>query len=108
MSVPHAKPGEVVDVRPLGAALASARTTTLIKADKLEVVRLVLAAGKEIAEHRAPGAIVVHCLEGKISIAALGSTRELTAGQLLQLSAGQPHSVRCIEDASVLLTMLLP
>ncbi len=107
MAIPHAKPGDVIDVRPLGSALATAKTATLLKTGKLEVVRLVMTAGKEIAEHKAPGEITVHCLEGRIAFTALGQTHELTAGQLLYLGVGAPHSVRCAEDASFLLTILL-
>jgi quercetin dioxygenase-like cupin family protein len=107
MAIPHANPGDVIDVRPLGPALASAKTTTLLKTGKIEVIRLVMSAGKEIAEHKAAGEITVHCLEGRIAFTALGATRELTSGQLLYLSAGAPHSVRCVEDASFLLTILL-
>jgi quercetin dioxygenase-like cupin family protein len=66
-----------------------------------------MAAGKEIDEHKAPGEITVQCLEGKIAFTALGKTEELAAGQMLYLTAGKPHSVRCIEDASFLLTILL-
>ena len=107
MAIPHAAPGEVVDVRPLGQALVSTKTHTLLRTEKVEVVRLVMVAGKEIAEHKAPGEIMVQCLEGKIDFTALGKTQELTAGQLLYLAAGEPHSVKCIEDASFLLTILL-
>jgi quercetin dioxygenase-like cupin family protein len=107
MAIPHAVPGEVIDVRPLGAALATIKTGTLLKAKNIEVVRLVMVAGKEIADHKAPGAITVHCLEGKVAFTALGQTHELTAGQMLYLNAGEPHSVKCIEDASFLLTILL-
>jgi quercetin dioxygenase-like cupin family protein len=107
MAIPHAQPGEVIDVRPLGASLATAKTTTLLKSSNIEVVRLVMTAGKEIAEHKAPGEITVHCLEGKVAFTALGQTHELTAGQMLYLGAGEPHSVKCIEDASFLLTILL-
>lgn len=107
MAIPHANPGDVIDVRPLGAGLASTRTHTLLKTDKIEVVRLVMAAGKEIAEHAAPGDITVQCLEGKIAFTALGKTDELSAGQMLYLNAGEPHSVKCIEDTSFLLTILL-
>lgn len=108
MAIPHAAAGEVIDVRPLGPALANTKTTTLIKTEKLEVVRLVMAAGKQLAAHRAPGEITVHCLEGRIAWTALGKTQELTAGDLLYLAAGEPHSVECLEDASFLLTILLP
>ena len=52
MTISHAKPGELVDVRPLGSALASAQTKTLVRAEQVEVIRLVVPAGKEIEEHR--------------------------------------------------------
>ena len=107
MAIPHAQPGEVVDVRPLGTGLATARTSTLIKTDKVEVIRLVMAQGKVLAEHKAHGEILVQCLEGQIAFSALGQTHRLTAGQLLYLPAGEPHSVQCLEDASFLLTILL-
>ena len=107
MAIPHAAPGDVVDVRPFGPALTTAKTHTLLKTGRIEVVRLVMAAGKEITEHKAPGEITVQCLEGKIVFTALGKTHELTAGQLLYLGAAVPHSVKCIEDASFLLTILL-
>ena len=107
MAILHAHPGDVIDVRPLGSALSQSHTRTLIKTAHLEVVRLVMAAGKQIAEHRAPGEITVQCLEGRIAFTALGRSQELTAGQLLSLPAGEPHSVQCIDDASFLLTIVL-
>lgn len=108
MAIPHANPGEVIDVRPLGPALANSKAGALVKTETLEVVRLVLTAGKEITEHKAPGEITVQCLEGKVAFTALGTDRELTAGQMLYLGAGEPHALKCLEDASVLLTILLP
>jgi quercetin dioxygenase-like cupin family protein len=108
MAIPHAKPGEFVDVRPLGSTLASAQTATLIRAEQVEVIRLVVPAGKEVAEHKAKGEIVVQCLEGKVAFTALGRTQNLEAGKLLYLPAGEPHSVKGIENASLLLTILLP
>ena len=107
MAIQHAQPGEVVDVRPLGDSLANAKTSTLFKTNNVEAVRIVMQAGKVIAEHEAPGEIIVQCLEGKIAFTALGKTEELEAGQLLYLAAEEPHSVSCIEDASFLLTILL-
>ena len=108
MSVPHASPGEVVDVRPLGAALATTATRTLVKAEGVTVVRMVVPAGKEIPTHKAKGELVVQCLEGKIALTAYGETHELVAGQLLCLPTGEPHSLRGVEDGSLLLTVLLP
>lgn len=107
MAVPHARPGEVIDVRPLSAKLAAAKTTTLIKTKAIEVVRIVMAAGKEISEHEAPGEIVVQCLEGTIAFTAQGVTNELHGGEMLYLAAEEPHSVKCIAAASFLLTIVL-
>jgi len=108
VTIPHANPGEVVDVRPLGAALATTGTRTLVKSETLTVVRMVIPAGKEISTHTAKGELVVQCLEGKIAFTAFGKTHDLEAGQLLYLPTGEPHSLRGIEDGSLLLTVLLP
>jgi quercetin dioxygenase-like cupin family protein len=66
MAISHANPAEVIDIRPLGAALATTKTHTLLKTEHVEVVRLVMMAGKEIAEHKAPGEITVQCLEAAL------------------------------------------
>lgn len=108
MAIPHAKPGEMIDIRPLGSALASAQTTTLVRAEQIEVIRLVVPAGKEIPEHRAKGDLTVQCLEGRVIFTAAGKSQELAPGNFLYLSAGDPHSVKGIENSSVLLTVVLP
>ena len=108
MAIPHAKPGEVVDVRPLRSALASSQTRTLVRAEQVEVIRLVVPAGKEIEEHQAKGEIVVQCLEGRVAFTAFGKTQNLEAGALLYLPTREPHSVKGVENASLLLTILLP
>ena len=106
MSLQHAKPGEVIELS-LGPALGSSKTTTLLKTADLELIRLVLAAGKEIPTHSAPGEITVQCLEGRVAFTSGEKTVELTAGQLLYLTAGEPHAVKGIEDSSLLVTLLL-
>ena len=72
------------------AALAAAKTTTLVKTEALEVIRLVILAGKDIPEHRAPGEITVQCLEGRVAFGSGGTTRDLAAGDLLYRWKGQP------------------
>jgi quercetin dioxygenase-like cupin family protein len=107
MSIQHIKPGEIIELS-LGAALSSSKTTTLVKSNDLELIRLVLPAGKHIPTHEARGEITVQSLEGRVAFTASEKTQELTAGQLLYLSAGEPHSARAIEDSSLLVTILLP
>jgi quercetin dioxygenase-like cupin family protein len=107
MAIPHAKSAEIVDVHPLGATLATGVTRTLVKTKAIEVIRLVIHAGKEIPLHKAPNEITVQCLEGRVAFTAEGQTQELTAGQLLYLAAGEPHALKGIENSSLLVTILL-
>ena len=104
MALPHAKPGEIVDLRPLGPALAAAGTTALVKSDRFEAVRLIVRAGATIPSHQVPGYLTLHCLEGRVALGP--SETELGAGDWLYLERGTPHSVRGIEDSSLLLTIL--
>lgn len=108
MAIPHAGPGDVVEIRPLGPDLGRARTTTLVKTPTLEVIRLVLQPGKEIChQHAVAGEILVQCLEGRIAVQIDGESRDLEPGQMLYLAGGAPHVIRGVDDASALLTILL-
>ena len=107
MAIPRANSGEVIDIRPLGSALAQARTITLVKTKTLEIIRLVIPSGKDIPGHKAPGEITVQCLEGRVAFTVGNTTRDLEAGQLLYLSSEESHSLHGIEDSSILLTILL-
>ena len=103
-----ANPGDLIDVRPLGISLVSAHTRTLVRTTTVEVVRLIVRAGQEIPQHKSKGEIIVHCLEGRVAFTALGKTQVLEAGKLLDLPASEPHAFKGIEDASLLLTILVP
>ncbi len=107
MAIPHIQSGEVIHLS-LGTALSGSKTTTLVKTTDLELIRLIVPAGKVIPLHKAPGEITVQCLEGRVAFTAEGKTQELTAGQLLYLTAGEPHALTGLEDSSLLVTLLLP
>jgi quercetin dioxygenase-like cupin family protein len=107
MAIPHAQPIEPVSVFPLGERLATAQTTTLVKTDALELIRLVLPAGKKIDQHEVPGEITLQCLEGKVHFRGETSECELTAGQLIYVPGSEAHSLRAEIDSSLLLTILL-
>ena len=106
MALQHAKPGEVVDLRPLGDALAEARTSAIVRTPSFEAVRLVVSADTEIPTHKVPGRIMLHCIEGRVQLGLGDATPQLRAGDWLYLEGDAPHSVRGIEDASLLLTVL--
>lgn len=107
MAIPHAKSAEAIDLAVLGTELRNTQTTTLIKTDSLEVIRLILTAGKEISRHKVPGEITVQCLEGKVVLCAGNTVCQLTADKLIYLAGSVDHSLRAIDDSSLLLTILL-
>jgi quercetin dioxygenase-like cupin family protein len=107
MSIQHAQSNEVIDVRPFGESFDRARTTALVKSNSIELIRLVLPVGKSIAEHQVGGEITLQCIEGKVEFNSEGLTREIIGGQLIYLAGNQTHSLRAVEDSSLLLTVLL-
>ncbi|WP_048438972.1 cupin domain-containing protein [Caenimonas sp. SL110] len=107
MAINHANAGDVVDVRPLGAALATARSHAIFKADHLEVIRLVLQPGEQMPSHAVAGEITLQCIEGRIAFTCDAGARELAAGQLVRVAADEVHALRAIESSSLLLTIAL-
>lgn len=107
MAIPHAAPGQAIDVPPLGPRLAGEKTVALFKSRDLELIRLVLPAGRSLPPHQVAGEITIHCLEGRLDVTTKGRSHLLGAGQLLYLQGGVPHAVTALEDASALITVAL-
>lgn len=107
MAQPHVNSGQVVSVLPLGERLHDARTTALLKAEQMEVVRVVLHAGKGLREHKTPGEITVQCLEGDVEFRTPDAMHLLRAGDFIHLRGNEPHSLLARTDASVLVTICL-
>jgi quercetin dioxygenase-like cupin family protein len=93
---------------PLRHDLHGAKSRTLLKTEGFEVTRLIVPVGKEILPHKAPAELTVQCLEGRVAFTHKGSTKELKEGELLHVCPGEMHSVKGLEDASLLLTLRLP
>jgi quercetin dioxygenase-like cupin family protein len=107
MALEHAQPAQPWDVRPLGPAIAGQSSRALFKSRQLEVIRLVLPAGRSLTDLRVAGELTLHCLEGALAVEAQGATHRLAAGQLLYLPGGVPHAVTAEQDSSALLTLVL-
>lgn len=106
MALKHAQPGEVVDLRPLRERLADANSSAIVRTPSFEAIRLIVPAGAELSTHQVPGRIMLHCLEGHVELGLPSGSVELRADDWLFLEEGEPHSVRGVEDASLLLTIL--
>ena len=107
MAIQHAVSGQLIDIRPLAGQLDEARSVALFKSGELEVMRLVVPAGKSFPPHWVKGEVTIQCLEGAVDLAADGQTRHMTAGQLVWLKGGLEHGLKATENASLLLTIVL-
>lgn len=107
MALKHAQPFEAIDLHPLAGQLAAAVSTSLIKSQGLQLMRVVLRAGQGLPEHLVRGEITLQCLEGRATVLTPGRRIELSAGQLTLLPAGEPHAVQAVEDTSLLVTVSL-
>ena len=106
MATHHASPSEIVDLETWAQDLPNEHAKTIVKTREMELARLVFPAGGEFPNHKVSGPIVVHCIKGEIEFTAMDATRILKPGQLLHLMPDEPHSLRAITDAVVLLTII--
>lgn len=106
MAQPHAKSGHVVDLRPLGRQLRTAKTTALVKEKHFETVRLVVHEGVEISPHAVGGNVMLHCLEGQVILGLPAEDLVLEKNEWVYLDRNEKHSIRGVVDSSLLLTIL--
>lgn len=106
MALPHASSGDIVNLRPLGGRITDTPSSAFVRNASIEVMRLVLPAGREVPEHEVEGPITVQCLEGMLEVQAHGVISRMCANELMYLAGGVPHSLRAIEDASALVTIV--
>jgi quercetin dioxygenase-like cupin family protein len=107
MALTHAKPGQLIDLKPLADGHTDSPSTSLIKTEQLQLIHLVLHAGQKLAEHKVAGELVVQCLDGRVELVLPGQRQPLAAGQLTVLPGGAPHAVEAVQDSCLLLTLML-
>jgi quercetin dioxygenase-like cupin family protein len=100
---PTCRSKQVVSVKPLGIALASAKTQTLIKDGDFQIKRVVLKAGERHAPNKTLGNVVMFCLEGRVAVELQGNELPLAAGDLIHLPRGEEHSLQARQDSSLLI-----
>ena len=104
----HARPGQPIDIAPLGDALRGSATHAILKTRSLELMRVVLRAGEALPPHHVRGELTLLCIEGAAEVAMAGETCQLRPNQLVLLPPQVRHAVRALEDTSLLLTIQLP
>jgi quercetin dioxygenase-like cupin family protein len=108
MAIEHAASGQVVNIQHPAGQLAQTRSTALCKTRDLEVMHLVIPAGRNVPPHHVRGDITVQCLGGEVEMLAGDEPRQLGAGQMLWLAGGVRYAFKALRDSSLLVTMAMP
>ncbi|AXA94849.1 cupin domain-containing protein [[Empedobacter] haloabium] len=107
MALQHASSGQVIALQRSGEDMKQFSSIALAKTDELELIRLVLPAGKTMPEHWVKGQVTLQCLSGAIAVDAHGRTVVLHGGEMLYLEGGAAHALRAESDSIALLTIVL-
>jgi quercetin dioxygenase-like cupin family protein len=102
----HLSSGEVASLLPLGNRLEQTPTTALFKEERLEVMWIVLPAGKGMPVHAVDGPVTVQCIEGEVDLEMNEGHQILRTGDLIYLAAGAPHALTAFQNASILVTVV--
>lgn len=107
MALHHATSGDKIALARSDDDIAFFTSVALAKTPNMEVIRMVLPKERPMPEHKVDGDMTLQCLEGEIDVDAHGRIVTLKPGEMLYLTGGVPHSVRAVEDAVALMTILL-
>jgi len=73
----------------------------------LDVIRVVLLAGKRMPMHKVEVPATVRCLEGQVDLNVGSAHKIMHGGDLLYLTAGMSHELVAVENSSLLVTTML-
>lgn len=107
MAISHLQSGEVCAVIPSNVATDSLQSLALFKDPHLEVIRMILPAGKAIPPHHVAGPITIHCLAGEVSVRSEQQEHQLYAGDLQYFTGGVAHQLQAITDSILLVSIVL-
>jgi quercetin dioxygenase-like cupin family protein len=83
------------------------RQKTLIRYGPSTVALFHFTAGATMPEHHTKGSVMIHVLEGRMTVRAGDQTPDLPAGQILVLAPGVKHDLHANEESRMLLTVHL-
>lgn len=106
MALPRAAAGDLIDLQPYGENLPAMPSTALFKSGWLEVMRMVLPAGRSVPQHHVAEEFTVQCLEGEVEFQVGETLTLLQPHQLLCMAPNTPYAMRALSHASLLLTFV--
>ncbi|MET0520233.1 MAG: hypothetical protein ABW005_15535 [Burkholderiaceae bacterium] len=108
MALSHANYTQLIDLGPLADGGTDSPSTSLIKTEHMQLLHLVLHRGQSLPQHKLAGELSLQCLAGRVRLSTPGLELPLSAGQLIVLRGGEPHTLLAEQDSCLLLTLLLP
>lgn len=81
------------------------QTKVILETSFSKEIRILLAKGQFMKEHKAPFPIIIHVLEGSIDLGFDQQVQKMNTGDLITLDANVPHDLRANEDANIRLTL---
>ncbi|MBD7978239.1 MULTISPECIES: cupin domain-containing protein [Pseudomonas] len=107
MALKHATSGEVVNLLQTSGSLGLI-SQALVSAPRLELMRLVLPAGKLVPRHAVTGPITIFCHQGNLEVQVDADWQPMDANDLMYLDGDVGHALRALSDAIVLVTIFRP
>ncbi len=110
MATHHAAAGEVVDLKTWANDLKGEKSKVITKTTGIELARLVIDAGVDMHHSdycSVKGAVVIHCIEGEITLKTSDATKSIEKGQLVFLNGDTEHALVGVKNSVVLLTIVL-
>jgi quercetin dioxygenase-like cupin family protein len=112
----HTKPSPTLNLHSLAPIIEQLRTDhplehfgrnsrTIHREHDISVLLIVMQSGAFLSEHKAPGAITVQVLEGRIAFTAEGQQVESGPLELITLAANMLHKVEALEASALLVTI---
>lgn len=81
-------------------------SSTLMRAEGVNVVLFAFDEGEELSEHTAAMPVIVQALEGELEITADGKTVTLHPGGMVHFTTRLPHAVKALTKAKMVLYMM--
>lgn len=78
----------------------------IIRKDTGTVTIFAFDKGEGLSEHTAPFDALVHVVEGSAEVFISGKKNLVTAGEMIIMPAGEPHSLNAVERFRMVLTMI--
>ena len=88
--------------------LQAAESCALLKAGDVEIMWLVLPAGKRVQSHAVSTSMTLQCMRGRVEVQLDGNMEMLEAHQVMYLAGGLPHGLHALEECRLLMTLVLP